>query len=241
MAKKKKKSNLWFMILTIVVVIGGLATLTIINKHEQKQVNESLPTQKEVDALKTEKVTGLDVTGQPMQGEKDAPVTVVKFGDFKCPACKQWEQTVYPQFYQEYVTTGKVKFYFVNYAFLGRDSWLAGAAGEIIYKQNPKAFWQYYKTVYKNQGLETNTWATESYLTQLVKENVDGIDLEQFKKDLHAHKYLKNVKQDYVMGSTLGVQSTPSLMVEDTIVSNSSYASLKAQIETALKSKGESK
>jgi len=229
------------MILTLIVVVGGLASLTIINKHEEKKVNESLPTQEKIDAIKVEKVTKLDVTNQPMQGDKDAPVTVVEFGDFKCPACKQWEQTIYPQFYQEYVATGKVKFHFVNYAFLGRDSWLAGAAGESIYKQNPKAFWQFYKAIYKHQGLETNVWATESFITQIVEENVDGIDMDQFKKDLHAQKHLKEVKQDYMMGATLGVRSTPSLMVDGKLVQNSSYPALKAQIEAELQSKGESK
>lgn len=28
--------------------------------------------------------------GQPVYGDPEAPVTVVEFGDYKCPGCKAW-------------------------------------------------------------------------------------------------------------------------------------------------------
>ena len=59
---------------------------------------------------------------QQSLGKDDAPVKVVEFGDFKCPACRTWDVTVLPRLKEEYIDKGKVQLYFINFPFIGKDS-----------------------------------------------------------------------------------------------------------------------
>lgn len=70
------------------------------------------------------------IDGQPTLGDPDAPITVVEFGDFKCPACKAWGENIFPQLVNDYVDTGQVKFSFINVLFHGEESELGSLAAE---------------------------------------------------------------------------------------------------------------
>lgn len=47
-------------------------------------------------------------------GRADAPVTVVEYASFACPACADWHQFVYPVFKQRFIDTGRVRLVFRN-------------------------------------------------------------------------------------------------------------------------------
>ena len=47
-------------------------------------------------------------------GRADAPVTVIEYASFACPACANWHQLVWPVFKQRLVDTGQVRFVFRN-------------------------------------------------------------------------------------------------------------------------------
>ncbi|MFP3725728.1 thioredoxin domain-containing protein [Priestia filamentosa] len=233
--KSKKRSGLTFIISVVVIIVALLVALAFLTKHQEKEVVSKLPTMEEYENAFKGKVTNMDYTNQPMLGENDAPVKVVKFGDFKCPACAMWEEQVFPQLYSEYIHTGKVQFYFVNWQFLDVDSILAGVAGEAIYHQNTDAFWQFYKLIYQKQGIESKKWATEDFLIKFVKENITGIDYDQFEKDLKDRKYMDLVRKDLIIGQKYGVSGTPTILVNEKKVENNSYESIEAEIENALK------
>ena len=93
---------------------------------------------------------------QQSLGKDDAPVKVVEFGDFKCPACRTWDVTVLPRLKEEYIDKGKVQLYFINFPFIGKDSDLGAAAGEAIYKQDKDSFWIFYDEIYQNQKIRKN-------------------------------------------------------------------------------------
>lgn len=45
-------------------------------------------------------------------GSPDAPVTLVEYASVSCGACANWHQTVYPDFKEKYIDTGKVRYVF---------------------------------------------------------------------------------------------------------------------------------
>ena len=94
------------VILTI-IILGALTALVVINSETKNEESE---------------VKILSIEGQPILGEANAPVTVVEFGDFKCPSCKAWGETIFPRLVSEYVDTGKVKFSYINVLFHGEES-----------------------------------------------------------------------------------------------------------------------
>ena len=51
---------------------------------------------------------------QPSLGESNAPVKLAVFEDFKCPACLNFEENVFPQLKRDFVDTGEVEVFFLT-------------------------------------------------------------------------------------------------------------------------------
>ncbi|MEH7457985.1 MULTISPECIES: DsbA family protein [Bacillus] len=171
---------------------------------------------------------------QQSLGKEDAPVKIVEFGDFKCPACRTWDSTVLPRLKEDYINKGKVKFYFINFPFIGKDSDLGAAAGEAIYKQDPESFWTFYNEIYQNQKKENEEWITEELLLNIVKEKLPKVNVEQFKKDLHSKEMQDKVRQDSDHAKKLKVPGAPSVYVNGNLA-NPDYDSIKKEIDKELK------
>ena len=167
---------------------------------------------------------------QQSLGKDDAPVKVVEFGDFKCPACRTWDVTVLPRLKEEYIDKGKVQLYFINFPFIGKDSDLGAAAGEAIYKQDKDSFWIFYDEIYQNQKKDTEEWITEDLLLSIVKEKLPKVDVEQFKKDLHSKDIKEKVSKDSDRAQKLKVQGAPSVYVNGNLA-NPDFDSMKKAID----------
>src|ERR1700733_8090241 len=58
----------------------------------------------------------------PFLGSANAKVTVVEYADYQCPFCEKWYTSVMPDLKSKYIDTGKIKFIYQDFAFLGADS-----------------------------------------------------------------------------------------------------------------------
>jgi protein-disulfide isomerase len=177
----------------------------------------------------------LSYEGQPAIGDANAPVKIAIFEDFKCPACKFFDENVWPKLEREYIDTKQVQAYFINYAFLAPDSRTAAVAGECVYQQNEALFWEYKKIVYRSQGPESQAWATPARLTELAREYVPDINADELRSCIDENRYEEAVQNDLAMGTAIGVRGTPSVFVNGTKVENANdYAQVKALIDEAL-------
>jgi len=177
---------------------------------------------------------GFRLDSQPSLGSPEAPVKVVEFGDYKCPACRQFHQDVYPKVLLDYIDMNLVEFFFINFQFLGPDSTTAGIAGECIYNQNQNAFWDYFNTMYENQGPESQTWATPERILELVKQSVHGVDEAALLQCIQQRKYEPEVEADKQLGLVAGVTGTPSIFVNGIKLNSWSYPTVRAAIESEL-------
>ncbi|WP_243123599.1 DsbA family protein [Thermaerobacter sp. FW80] len=171
---------------------------------------------------------------QPMLGSPDAPVTVVEFADFKCPYCRDFTLHEFPRFKAAYVDTGKVRFYFINYPFIGPDSDTAAEALEAVYAQDPEGAWAFIERVMQRQGPEDQQWATPEFLVELAREAVPSIDAERLAADLRARRYRDEVEADRAIARQVGVQGTPAIFVDGRFVDDWSFEGLQAAVEEAL-------
>lgn len=226
-----KKNRLIVPTILIALVVLFIAIVAI-NRVQKANAYGDLPNY--TDVKKPIEITALNYEKQPYLGNAQAKVKVVEFADFKCPACKNWKAKNMDTLKKEFIDTGKAQFFFVNYAFLDRDSYMAAAAGEAIAKQSNEKFWEFYSKLYDNQGKENEIWATKKFLLSFVKDNIKGIDFAQFQKDMQDNAYLYDVKEDFKIAGSLGVNGTPKFMVNGKLLPTSSYEELKAAIEQEL-------
>ncbi|MFB6147408.1 MAG: DsbA family protein [Candidatus Nanohaloarchaea archaeon] len=177
-----------------------------------------------------------DLSGEPMLGSENASVTVVAFEDFKCPYCQQFTLGPFQKLKQEYIQTGKVKFYFVNYPLpLGPDSYTAAVAGECVLRQSEEQFWKFEQAVYRNQGPETQRWATGDRMMEIARQSTSGLDYSQLRSCIANEETMPEVRQDRQMALSHGIRSTPTVYVNGQQVSNPlNYQLLKSAIEKEL-------
>lgn len=150
----------------------------------------------------------------PFLGKPDAPVSVVEFGDFQCPFCGRFFKTTEREIIEKYVKTGKVKFAYRSFAFLGPESeWAAEAAA---CANTEGKFWQYHDYLYTHQNGENQGAFTKDNLKHFALQL--GLDAARFNACLDQDTFLAAVKKDTEDGRALGVDGTPTTFINGRIL-----------------------
>lgn len=219
-----KNSTMKFAVTFTLVAVVLLAAIVII-------INKQAPDESEV--VRQE----VDLTGQPILGEEDAPVTVVEFGDFKCPSCKAWGEIVYPQLIEDYVLSGDVKFSYVNVLFHGKESIVASLGAESVYKQDPNVYWDFHNNLFAAQpevARHDDVWVTTEKLVELAGE-FPSIDLEQLTKDVDGELTMDLVDIDKDLFKKHNVSQTPTININGiTMEDPFDYEAIKEVIDSEL-------
>jgi protein-disulfide isomerase len=167
-----------------------------------------------------------------VMGAADAPVQIVEWGDYQCPACGILARSIEPQLVSEYITPGTASFEFRNFAFLGPESQRAAAAAVCADQQN--AFWPFHDTLYANQHGE-NQGAFSDERLRAVAEKL-GLDMAKFNTCLDDSATADAVAASTASGRDQGVNATPWLTVNGTRVENwQDWAALSAAVDAAAK------
>lgn len=171
----------------------------------------------------------IPVAGMTM-GAADAPVKIVEWGDYQCPACGILARSIEPQLVSEYIAPGTASFEFRNFAFLGPESQRAAAAAVCADKQD--AFWPFHDTLYANQHSENQGAFSDERLQAMASKL--GLDMTAFNACLDDSATADAVAASTAGGRDQGVNATPWLTVNGTRVQNwQDWAALSAAIEAA--------
>ena len=178
------------------------------------------------------------VNGNAM-GNPNAPVKLVIYADFQCPACSNWSKDYESGFLAKYVATNKVYFVYIPFSFIddngpGTESKDSAAAAFCAMDQGK--FWEFHDILYANQNGENTGSFTAKRLAAFAQKL--GLNMEQFNSCFNSGKYKSQVLQDKAEGAALGVNSTPSFAVNGKlVVLQSSYNELDTAIDAALAAK----
>lgn len=169
----------------------------------------------------------------PRLGPADAPVRIVEFSDFKCPHCKTFADQIMPLVRNEYISAGIVAFYYVSYPVVAQDSITAAAAAAAVHDMyGNDAFWSYKKALFANQGDPREAWATPEYLTSLAASVVDGVDEAALREAIESNEYVEVVRRNAILGRSLNVTGTPTVLVGDSFARNAGdYSELRSLVE----------
>jgi protein-disulfide isomerase len=220
------RRNVRATVLVTAVLAVVLVFVVIFTHNKGDKTDEAKPSNIQSGQLK-----GFDPKKQPFVGNPDAPVVLVEFADYKCPACKRWTEDVYTRLKDKYLDTGKAVFYYVDLPFLAPDSTYAALAGETLFQQNSNYFWTYYKLMMEHQGKKEDTWATKEFVMNLVSEYIPEVDMERFERELDAETYIENVWKDVKIGDDSEVGGTPTLFLNGVEVEDISFEGLQQAID----------
>jgi protein-disulfide isomerase/rhodanese-related sulfurtransferase/uncharacterized membrane protein len=144
------------------------------------------------------------VSGDPL-----APVTIVEFADFQCPACGQ-EQEVVGEIRQKYGNQLRWVFRQFPIASLHEHAEAAAVASECAADQGK--FWEAVNKFYDHQTDLSND-ALRRYAAEL------GLDMGRFNQCLSSQATLGRVRRDLDDAHALGVRGTPAFFVNQRAIS----------------------
>ncbi|KKW28858.1 MAG: DsbA oxidoreductase [Parcubacteria group bacterium GW2011_GWB1_52_7] len=158
-------------------------------------------------------------------------MTVVEFSDFQCPFCGRFYKNVEPRLLDEYVKTGKVRFVYRDFAFLGDESTWAAEAAECADEQGK--FWEYHNYLFERQNGENQGAFSKVNLKSFAK--AVGLEGSKFDQCFDGGKYTAEVEKDLADARALGVNATPTSFINGVKVTGAvPYESFKVSIEEAL-------
>src|SRR6266853_1863403 len=146
------------------------------------------------------------ITG-PGRGPKDAPVTIVEFGDLQCPACKAAQPAIEGLIASE----PNARFVFQNFP-LEMHNWAAkGAAyADCVGHASNDAFWKFIAKTYETQSDITAENADEKLTALAEGAGVKGADIAAcaVKPETKAR-----LDASLTLGKSVDVSGTPSLFI----------------------------
>lgn len=142
-------------------------------------------------------------------GNQNAPVTIIEYGDFQCSFCGKFFKDTEPVLREKYIKTGKVKFIYRDFAFLGQESFWAANAARCAGEQSK--FWEYHDYIYFNQRGKNQGAFSKDNLKNFA--SALALDRTKFDSCLNDDKYLSEIQKQTKAGGEAGVQGTPANFV----------------------------
>lgn len=139
------------------------------------------------------------------RGPADAPVTIVEYGDFNCPACKAYHQYgIIDQVLAAY--PDQVRFVFRHFPIITADSPRLAEAVECAYDQG--AHLEFYDSLFQiSPSRPADAHAVAAEL---------GLDQQQFQQCYDSRQYRGLVQAQLREALEIGFRGTPSFVVNDT-------------------------
>jgi protein-disulfide isomerase len=161
-------------------------------------------------------------------GPEHAHVTVVEYGDFECPNCKQAAPAVklllqrFPE---------RVRFVFRHFPLseVHPHAMLAAEAAECAGAQGQ--FWTMYDLLFDHQ-LHLKPDQLKSYAGRV------GVDLARYTAEMDDHVYVQRIREHQQSGHSSGVRGTPTFFVNGRLQDVSfGLQNLHSAVENALRHK----
>ena len=223
-AVKQRGGKRGFYIVLAVVLIVGITALSYMATRP------------------TQTVTQIDSTIAPVPnqghviGSDSAPVEVVEFADFECPACGSFATLTEPDVRSRLVNSGIVRFRFMDFPLaMHRNTWSAHRAAWCAAEQNK--FWEMHDALFQNQDRwngET-TSRPDRVISDLAKQL--GLNMTQYAGCITSRKFQAQIQANVNEGNRLQVPSTPTFIIGNKRVTTAlSYDEFKRHVDEALAS-----
>jgi protein-disulfide isomerase len=145
------------------------------------------------------------IAGEPAKGSPTAKVTLVEVSDYHCPFCRRHMQVTQPQIESEYVSTGKIRYVFIDYPIeqLHPEAFKAHEAANCAGDQGK--YWEMHARLFSQPTRDLGLLVTQAQGL--------GLDSAKLRACLDSGKYAKPVRDSVARMLQLGVDSTPTFLL----------------------------
>ena len=168
-------------------------------------------------------VKDIDVGINPPRGNLNSSLTIIEFGDFKCPACKASHPII-----EEILNKYDAVLYYRNFPLPmhGEISFLSAEAAQCANEQGK--FWEYHDLLYDKQD-----FLSKDNLKLYARQT--GLNEQQFDLCLDNEKYKGETLKDLGDAKKLGLKGTPTFFINGREVFGADKQEIERIIEEELR------
>lgn len=162
-------------------------------------------------------------------GEASAPVEIVEFADFECPACRQsWVLTIHDVI-ERLVKTGRVHLVFRDFPLdMHTQSRAAHHAAACVADQG--MFWPMHDRLFQTQS----EWGGRSDAQRRFRRYAEevGADVAEYDACMSEGRFRGRIQASVEGGFNMGVGATPSYAIGNRVYTSMSYDEMKAIVDS---------
>ncbi|MEM7537132.1 MAG: thioredoxin domain-containing protein [Chloroflexota bacterium] len=142
------------------------------------------------------------------QGNANAPVTIVKYGDFMCTSCANFFREVKPSL-NTMIAAGQVRYIFKHLPATGNRSIVSATFAECAGRMGN--FWTMHDWLYNNQHVWSRQWNVRNYLLQ--QSGALGYNTSTMASCVDGGSASQAVQTDYSEAKQYHLRQTPTFLV----------------------------
>ena len=189
------------LIILLVVVIGAVALMTLPQFIQNNDGNGSSQIKVSADDHK--------------KGLENAPVVLVEYSDFECPACRAYFPIV-SAINEEY--KDKITFVYKHFPLSNIHVRATGAAIAAEAAGRQGKFWQMHDLLFETQDVWSREGVARDQFIALATQL--ELDIEKFTQDMDDQILSDKVDRNFQEGFSEGVQGTPTFFINGEKIAN---------------------
>lgn len=170
---------------------------------------------------------------RPYAGAEESDVVVKVFEDFACPACAQYTTDVKPLIFDEYVESNEIRYEHYDYPLPVHQRWsyeIPNAARSVQDRSDNETFFDFADAMFEDQDILSQDLVRDTVNDLDGVDNADGVV-----NDASASLYDPVIQSDRQVGDEeYNVQGTPTVVVNDAVVSSYDFEVVSAAIDSEL-------
>lgn len=191
----------FYLLMGVLVLVG--AGLLVYLMRRPKDV--SIPANVTVLAADTAGFRGY------LLGSDSAKVEISEYADYQCPGCQYFETVQFPSVRKELIETGLVRWRYRDFPLdqIHRHARLAAHSAACAAEQGK--YWEQHRAIYESQS----EWAQASSAGPILRNVAQqvGLDLARYDECMSSAKYAGRIEASLQEGVKLGVNSTPTFLI----------------------------
>lgn len=145
-----------------------------------------------------------------VKGSPSAPVEITEFADYQCPFCQTFATLQMPTIEERLIDTGRLRWRYRDFP-LQQHPFSRLAAHSAACASEQEKYWEQHERIYGGQ----QEWAGVGDAAPIFRKYAQavGLDLGKYDTCMQTSKYAGRIQADFNSGVALGVNSTPTLLV----------------------------
>jgi protein-disulfide isomerase len=190
----------FYAILGVVAVVG----IGLLGYQLSKPSTVSIPANVAIQPSDTAGFHGY------VKGSDSAPVEITEFADYQCPFCQTFATLQMPAIEEHLIKTGRLRWRYRDFP-LQQHPYSRLAAHSAACADEQGKFWQQHEQIYEGQPEWSAARDAGAVFRRYARQV--GLDLARYDACMTSHKYAGRIQASLEEGASLGVSSTPTLLV----------------------------